>query len=113
MPGRDWKFRIEDIIEAVREILELTRGQTFESFCKDTKTTKAVLYNLAVIGEAARRLPAEVSSRYPALPWREMGDMRNVVIHEYFGIDLRILWETIQADLPPLLRPLREILSEG
>jgi len=111
MPPRDWKFRIEDIIAAISDILELTREMTFESFCRDPKTTKAVLYNMAVIGEAARRVPEEITSLYSTLPWREMGDMRNVVIHEYFGIDIRILWETIQHDLPPLLPRLQEILA--
>lgn len=111
MPPRDWKFRIEDIIAAISDILEFTRDLTFESFCQDLKTTKAVLYNLAVIGEAARRVPEEITSQYPTLPWREMGDMRNVVIHEYFGIDVTILWETIQHDLPQLLPQLEKILE--
>jgi uncharacterized protein with HEPN domain len=59
-----------------------------------------VPYNLAVIGEAARKVPKEITARYPAIPWREMGDMRNVVIHEYFGVDPQVLWETIKNELP-------------
>ena len=56
-------------------------------------------------------MPLEVQQSWPQLPWREMGDLRNVVIHEYFGVDLEILWETIHQDLPPLVPLLREMLS--
>ncbi len=111
MPARDWKFRIEDIMEALQDILEITKDMTFEAFCRDTKSRKAVLYNLAIIGEAARMLPEEIIDRHPDLPWREMGDMRNVVIHEYFGIDMNILWKTIRDDVPQLLSQLEAILA--
>ena len=113
MPARDWKFRIADILEAVQDSLEITRGLNYEAFCSDKKALKAALYNLIVIGEAARKLPAEVTARYPSLPWREMSDMRNILIHEYFGIDTQILWDTIETELPPLVSRLKEILSGG
>jgi uncharacterized protein with HEPN domain len=113
MPFRDWEIRIRDILQAVEEILEMTQGLTDEQFARDTRLVKAVLYNFAVIGEAARHVPPEVQQDWPQLPWREMGDMRNVVIHEYFGVDLEILWETIHQELPPLLPLLKEILTEG
>lgn len=112
MPARAWKFRIEDILEAIEDIRQLTNGMTYNAFCADNKTTKAVLYNMAVIGEAARRVPANIALRYAEVPWREMGDMRNVVIHEYFGVDLEILWKTIQEELPPLLPLLKRILDD-
>ena len=113
MPVRGWKFRIADILEAVRDSLEITRGMDYESFSQDKRTLKAVLYNLAVIGEAARKLPEDVTARYSSIPWREMGDMRNVVIHDYFGIDPKILWETIKNELPPLENRLKAILADG
>ena len=109
MPARDWKFRIEDILEAIDDIVKLTAGMAYESFHKDTRTLKAVIYNIAIIGEAARHVPDFVKERFPDLPWREMGDMRNMVVHEYFGVDTDILWETIQRDLPPLRQRLAEI----
>ena len=87
MPARDWKFRIEDILEAIDDIALLTRGMTYEELCIDNRTIKAVLYSMAVIGEAARHVPSDIKSLHPEAPWREMGDMRNVVIHEYFGHD--------------------------
>jgi uncharacterized protein with HEPN domain len=111
MPVRDWKFRIADILEAVQDSLEITRAMDYETFSRDRRTLKAVLYNLAVIGEAARKVPEEITSKYPAIPWREMGDMRNVVIHEYFGIDVSILWETIKNELPLIENRLKDILT--
>ena len=113
MPTRDWRFRIEDIIEALNDIARLTTGISYNAFCSDTKTVKAVLYNVAVIGEAARHVPTDVRVRYPEISWREMSDMRNVVIHEYFGVYLEILWETIQHDLPPLVPLLQDTLHES
>jgi uncharacterized protein with HEPN domain len=111
VPSRDWKIRITDILQAIIEILELTEGMTVAQFSRDTRTVKAVLYNFAVIGEAARHVPIEVREAWPAVPWREMGDMRNVVIHEYFGVDPEILWETIRQELSPLTPQLKEILK--
>ncbi len=113
MPARDWKLRIEDILEAIQEIIQYTDGMTFEAFCKDTKTVKAVLYCIAVIGEAVRHIPHDVRMKYSEIPWREIGDMRNVVIHEYFGIDTDILWKTVCYDLPLLESSLKRITDES
>ena len=112
MPVRDWKLRIEDILEAIDDIGRFTDGMNHESFCSDTKTVKAVLYSVAVIGEASRLIPAEVQLEHPEIPWREMSDIRNVVIHEYFGVDLDILWDTISDDLPPVVPLLKGILGK-
>jgi len=111
MPVRDWKIRITDILQAIEEILGLTEGMTAARFSQDNRTVKAVLYNFAVIGEAARHVPLEVREAWPTLPWREMSDMRNVVIHEYFGVDPEILWETIRQELSPLIPQLQEMLK--
>ena len=113
MPVRDWKFRIADILETVQDSLEITRGMDYVSFSQDKRTLKAVLYNPAVIGEAARKVPEEITARYSAIPWREMGDMRNIVIHEYFGVDKKIIWETITNELPLILTGLRALLADS
>jgi uncharacterized protein with HEPN domain len=112
MPPRDWRFRLEDILQAIEEINQFTKGMTYSTFCSDTRTMKAVLYSLAVIGEAARHIPEEVKLKYPEIPWRDISDMRNVVIHEYFGVDPEILWETIHNELPSLQALLKSILQQ-
>lgn len=83
----------------------------FEDFVADRKTVDAVVRNLTVIGEAAGRIPKDIVENHPEIPWREMGDIRNFIVHEYFGISNRILWDTIQADLPPLIPLLQKVLA--
>lgn len=74
----------------MKEILELTQDMDYKAFSGDTKTVKAVLYNLAIIGEASRSLPPEITEDYPSIPWREMSDLRNVLIHDISGLILRL-----------------------
>ncbi len=111
MPRKDWRYRLEDILDAAGSIGAYVGDMTFESFCADKRTVDAVVRNLEVIGEAARHVPDEVKRRFPDVAWSDMSDMRNVLIHEYFGVDLPILWKTIRSDLPPLLPILKSILD--
>lgn len=112
MPPREWRLRLEDILECIEEIERFTAGLSFDEFAKDRKTLKAVDYDFVVIGEAANHVPPEIAARYPDVPWANVRGMRNVMAHEYFGIDLLVLWETIQHQLPPLAKRLREILAQ-
>lgn len=111
MPRRDWKMRIKDILNAISAVQGYTEGMKYEVFVADRKTVDAVLRNLIVIGEAANHMPADIMSAHPDLPWQDMRDMRNFVVHEYFRVSDRIIWDTIQNDLPPLI-PLLETLLE-
>ena len=111
MPPRDWRIRIEDIVEAASAIVGYVQGLTYEEFAEDRKTVDAVVRNLEVIGEAARHVPDDVRARFPELPWADMADTRNVLIHEYFGVDLTILWKTASIDLPAILPALRGVIE--
>lgn len=111
MSSRSLKQRLQDILDQAEEILAFVDGFDYEAFGKDTKTVKAVLYNLAVIGEAARNLLPDIQEVYPDLPWEEMRGMRNLVIHEYFRVNLRIAWTTIHEDLPSLIIQVRELIT--
>ena len=102
MPLRSWKIRISDIIEAIENVLEYSEGMTFESFSADRKTIDAVIRNFITIGEAASHIPEDIIQMNAEIPWREMRDMRNIIVHEYFGVDNRIVWDTVQNNLPPL-----------
>jgi uncharacterized protein with HEPN domain len=84
---------------------------TFEQFVDDRKTIDAVVRNFIVIGEAASHLSDDFIENHPDLPWREMRDIRNIVVHEYFGVDNLIVWETLQKNLPPLLPLLKDLLK--
>ncbi|MFN7529320.1 MAG: DUF86 domain-containing protein, partial [Dolichospermum sp.] len=84
MSSRSLQQRLRDILEQAEEILVFADGLDFEAFCADARTVKAILYDLAVIGEAARSLLPDILDIYPNLPWQEMRDLRNLAIHEYF-----------------------------
>ena len=113
MPPREWRLRIEDIIEAAEAILDFAEGLDYEGFARDKKTVDASIRNFEVIGEAARHVPLEIRSRYDDVPWTEMSAMRNILSHEYFGIDLSIIWKSIRSDLPLILPSLRKMLSDA
>ena len=85
---------------------------TFDKFEEDDKTIDSVLRNLEIMGEASRHIPRSIKEKYTDLPWMEMYTMRNIVIHEYHGVNLKIIWQTVTEDLPPLIPRLKEILEE-
>lgn len=111
MPRRNADQRLHDIVTAIGKIRRYTAGMDQDAFAADEKTVDAVTRNLSVIGEAANHVPDELVSEHPDVPWTEMRGMRNVVIHEYFGVSLAIVWETVQQDLPSVERKLRRLLS--
>jgi uncharacterized protein with HEPN domain len=109
MSFRSAKERIQDILNAIDSIQTRTTDMSFQEFSQNETILKAVLYDLIIIGEAATNIPAEVQALVPELPWRLMSDMRNVMAHEYFQVNLRITWSTIQNNLPPLINSLQEL----
>jgi uncharacterized protein with HEPN domain len=111
MPPREWTFRIQDILDAVEKIQRFTAGTTLEVFERDEKLIDAVVHNLTIIGEAANHVPSEITSRETAIPWRQMIDLRNYSVHAYWNLRPAVIWDTIQNDLPPLVEPLRRLLS--
>jgi uncharacterized protein with HEPN domain len=111
MSARDWRGRIEDILEAIGNLQEYVEGMSREKFAADKKTARAAAYDVGVIGEAARTIPPDVRARWPEVPWEKMQAIRNVVVHEYFRVDVDILWHTITGDLPPLVPFLRSMLE--
>ncbi len=102
MSNKEVRDYLADILEAIRDIHTFVEGLDFVGFAADKKTINAVIRSLEVIGEAAKKIPPEIRHRYPALPWREVAGMRDKLIHEYFGIDLEIVWQTTQGDLGDL-----------
>jgi len=111
MSSRSWQIRIQDILNAIAGIEQRTSGKTLAELQQDETLSKAILYDFMVIGEAARNVPAEIQSRYSKIPWCLMSDMRNIVAHEYFQIDIETLWETTQQDLPLLIPQLQALLN--
>jgi len=91
-----------DICDAVAKAKQFVAGMTYEQFAADEKTAFAVVRALEIVGEAARKIPESTQAQYPHVPWREMMGMRNILIHDYFGVNLHVVWNTVQNDLPPM-----------
>jgi len=103
---------IRDMSEAVQDVGIFTAGMTQELFLADRKTINAVIRSLEVLGEAAGKIPPEIREKYPEIPWSDMVGMRNRLIHEYFGVDAAIIWQTLVEDLPPLVVAIEAMLDE-
>lgn len=107
-----WEQRLKDIQNAILKIQQYTEGLTFEDFQKNSMIIEAVLYNLTIIGEATRSIPEDIQNCYPQVPWREMNDLRNRLVHEYFRVSYEIVWDTINYDLISLVSQLQNILDD-
>jgi len=102
MSDRDTPLLLVDIKVAIQSILDYTAGYNSEAYEQDIKTRHAVERNFEIIGEAASRIPNEFKILNPQIEWRIIKDFRNFIIHDYFGINNKIVWDTIQFRLPDL-----------
>ena len=102
-------FLVEDILEAIDRISAYTTDETFESFSSKSMKIDAVLHNFTVIGEASSKIPEEIKIQYPDIEWRKMTGFRNIIVHEYFGILLSTVWDTIRKNLPHLKEQIKRI----
>ena len=94
------------------EAEDFVEGMAFEQFAVDRKTLNAVVRSMEIIGEAARNIPAAVREKYGEVPWKRMIGMRNKVIHGYFGVNVKTLWNTVKDDLPPLKQLVQKMLKD-
>lgn len=111
MPPREFAVRVRDMLAEIAVVEETIEGLSFEAFSLNRQALRAVLYSLAVIGEAVTSVIADLEAADPLMPWHQIRGMRNAVIHEYFQVDLEIVWQTTQLDLPILKDALQRILD--
>lgn len=109
--SRSVQILLEEILEAINLLRRYTAGLTYEAFAEDIEKQDSVTRRLEIIGEAAKGIPEALRSRYPTVPWRDITGARDVLVHEYFRIDLEMAWNMVHEDLPTLEQEVRRILE--
>jgi uncharacterized protein with HEPN domain len=111
MSKRDWRLIVEDIIESIDKIENYTAGVTFEDFSQSSMIIDAVVRNIEIIGEAAKNVPVHEQKKLTDVPWRKITGIRNRIVHEYFNIDISIIWYIVTNELSPLKKNLLKHIS--
>ena len=109
---RDSRVYLDDILEATRKITVYTGSLSKAAFLEDEKTLDAVVRNLEVIGEAVKKLPENLRAKHSTVEWKKIAGLRDILIHEYFGLDAEIVWDIVQNKVPALDREVRTMLRE-
>ncbi len=108
---KDDKLYLIHVRDSINLIIAYTeKGR--DDFFSDRKTQDAVIRNIEIIGEAIKNISPKLRASYPDIPWRLLAGMRDKMIHEYFGVNLDLVWETVERDLPELLKNIETILNE-
>lgn len=110
---RDLRLYVDDILQSIDRIERYTKGMDHNEFASDEKTVDAVVRNLEVIGEAARNISDSARSNTPEIDWRKIVALRNILAHEYFGINTHIVWDIVKTKLVPLRTACLSIRSHG
>ena len=107
---KDPKFFLEHILESIKFIQKYLQDLDFEDFLNNQEVQDAVLRRFEIIGEAVKNLPEKFKLQYRDIPWKKIAGMRDVLIHEYFGVDLLQIWNTVQKDLDDLEKRLKKMI---
>ncbi len=110
---REYKLYLKDILTAMNTIEDFTEGMNFEEFTKDDKTSSAVIRKLEIIGEATKNIPEYVRQKYPQISWKKMAGMRDVLIHFYFGVDYKLVWQAIKYDIPSIKPTISQAIDDS
>jgi len=111
--GRSYRDYLADMLEAIGKAGQFVEGMSFDQFSKDDKTIYAVIRALEIVGEAGKRIPAEVKAQRVDIPWREIAGMRDKLTHDYFGVNLVVVWKTVTEDLASLERGIRSLIENS
>ncbi len=109
---KDPKIFLKDILKSTEKIEKYTHKLTRKEFFQKDETQDAVIKRLEIIGEAVKNIPGKIRNKYSIIPWKKVAGMRDILIHEYFGINLERVWTTIKKDLPKLKKQIEKILEK-
>ena len=109
---RDYRLYVDDILEAIRKIEGYTHSISLDRFSQEEMMIDAVIRNFEIMGEAAKNIPENIRQKFPAVPWKEMAGMRDKLTHEYFGVKIDLVWDTIKQHLPPLKSATQKMLEK-
>ena len=112
MSKRDIKVILKDILDEIIKIEKFTKDVNYEKFLNDEMRYYAVIRCLEIVGEAVRQLPEDFKTNYPSIEWRKIVDLRNILIHEYFGVEPEIIWDIVKNKIPILKQFIEEILKK-
>ena len=101
---REIRDYLNDILTAIKDIRRFTKGVSYDEIMEDKKTLYAVIRCLEILGESVKNIPESIRGKYPEIPWQEIAGMRDKLIHEYFGVDMDIIWDTLREDDLTLLK---------
>lgn len=108
---RDYNLYLEDILQAIGKIEKYTKGLSADKLKKQDLIVDGVVRNLEIIGEAAKNIPQDIKKKYPDVEWKKIAGLRDILAHEYFAIDLQILWDIIKNKLPELKNKIAHLLK--
>lgn len=106
-----WQWRVGELIAVLERLAHLTAGLDFARFSADQTVQEAAVLNLLRLGEGTKFVPQQIQDAHPEVPWAELRGMRNLIAHDYFGLDLGLIWHSLTRELPPLHRHLRALLE--
>jgi uncharacterized protein with HEPN domain len=110
--SRSLQLYLEDICTSCVKVQRYTLNMTLEDFVADERTYDAVVRNLQIIGEAVKQIPPEIRDRYPAVEWRKIAGLRDILAHAYFSLENETLWDIVQNKVPELLEQMQRIVQE-
>lgn len=109
---REYIDYVKDILSETEFIEKTIKEIDYQKFLADKKTSHAIVRSLEIIGEAVKKLPPDIKKRYPQQPWAKIAAMRNIIAHEYFGVDLKIVWNTAKERMPQLKETAKKIIED-
>lgn len=109
---RRYNLFLQDILENINDIKEFIKDYTFEKFVEDKKTINAVTRSFEIIGEAVANLPENLKSKYNYVPWKDIKNFRNIIIHQYWSVDYEAEWSIIKTKLDLLEKQIKEIIEK-